>query len=146
METIYDAQIYQCHVTPMLCKELRDLGLTEMTTHQWKVYKHDTILDTTAFDMDDYYLSARKHVDFINPPVHVLPAYTIKDVEKVLPSWILTCDDLGNYEMSIHNIYKGVPPQTAKRLPDVYAMMLKEGIVRRVVSVEKINEKIARMV
>jgi len=135
---LQDNQLYACFVSPHLCKQLRDMGITHHSPYKWKVRKSITQLYTNAFDTDDYYIDGNKHTDTVNPPEHVLPAYSIKDIEKIIPGYLLTSDALG-YTIALDDLYN-MPVVNARRLPDVFAELVIMMIKKRLVPIPKVNE------
>lgn len=138
MMIIIETSRTSCFVAPNICKHLTDAGLGTETAYQWKIYNDVAKLSTHVFDLDNYYEEGFKATDFIYPPQVVLPAYSIKDVEKLLPiGYLLTITEKG-YEASLNSLYPGESCK-AQRLPDVFAMLLLQSIRNRYVDIEKIN-------
>jgi hypothetical protein len=137
MNNLIDNPLHQNFVSPWLCKDLNDLGLTSHTIYQWKVRLNTTDLFTVAFDIDRYYVDAVKHIDHVNPPLDVMPAYSTKDVEKCLPHWLMTFGQNG-YEVSLDQMF-GMESKTAQRMPDAFAMLLKEMMMKGKIDVIKAN-------
>ena len=86
-----DIKILGDVVSPVYCEELRELGVTDKVTHWWvtdKDYK-DCTLKCYEFDMDLIYYNADKAIFHINRSV-VFPAYTIKDMDKCIPPYLVS--------------------------------------------------------
>lgn len=127
-----------CFVSPKICNDLVVAGLCAETAYKWKVYNDIAKLSTHVFDLDNYYEEGFQAQDFINPPRIVLPAYSIKDVEKLLPiGYLLTISDNG-YEASLSSLYPGESCK-AERMPDVFAKLLLQTIRYNYVSLKEIN-------
>lgn len=137
---ILNLPLYQGFVSPALCDQLQRFGVTTDTPFHWRLTGTITELYSFAFDKDDYYRSAYANIDYICQPVGIIPAYQIKDVEKPLPPYLLAHHEKG-YVVMCDNLY-GLQEQTADRLPDVYAMMLLEGIKKRVIKIDFTNHVI----
>ena len=131
--------VYQDLVSPHLCQRLQRFGVTANTSFHYRLTAGITEINSYAFDKDDYYVKADANVNFISG-VGIVPAYTLKDVEKALPPYLLTRQENG-YLLVCDNIY-GLPEQTAQRLPDAFAQMLLAGIKDRLIKVEYTNRLI----
>lgn len=148
--TVYDNALYQGFVMPILCKDLYEIGVRCESIYQWKCYSKNGTFDaaitlqTAAFDFDKYYVQARQLIDTANPPSHVLPAFSLKDVEKCLPDYLLSYEN-EVYELSLDKAY-GLTSHKATRMPDVFALMLKDALQKRVLQVEHINNVISKLV
>lgn len=140
MQHFVDNPIFENFVSPILCNDLLNLGLTPHTVYKWKTYGDLSLLFTNYWDFDNYYSDALKLQDEANPPLEVLPAYSIKDVEKGLPDYLLRKDG-DEYEVALEKIYQS-GFHKAKRLPDALALMLKEVISKGRVSLHTVNFKI----
>lgn len=140
-----DNSLYENFVSPNLCSHLKVAGLCAVSNFKWVIRGTEVRLETDLFDMDEYYKSSKSLLyDFNNPLI--LPAYTVKDVEKCLPAYLLTkgtfeCD----YEISLDQIFK-VESKKSSRLPDALAEMLLEAIKKNIVSLPRINWIIAKQV
>lgn len=127
-----------CFVSPKLCSELMIAGLTKDMPYVWKIYKDLAKIHTYTFDYDDYYKSGDAHNDFITPPTEIWPAYSIEDVERILPiGYFMTCNEKG-YEISLSSIYQ-MESCKAERMPDAFALMLLLAIRKRVIDLRKCN-------
>lgn len=138
MIIIIETSRTNCFVSPNICKDLVVAGLTTETAYQWKIYYDVAKLSTFVFDLDNYCQAGSKATDFIYPPHEVLPAYSIKDVEKLLPiGYLLTITEKG-YEASLSSLY---PAESCKsdRMPDAFALLLLQSIRNRYVDLKKIN-------
>lgn len=140
MRHFVDNPIFENFVSPILCNDLLNFGLTPHTVFRWKVHGDVCMLYTDYWDFDNYYSDAIKLQDEINPPTHVLPAYSIKDVEKGLPDYLL-CKTGDEYEVALEKIYN-TGFHKAKRLPDALALMLKEVITKGRVNLHTVNYQI----
>ena len=134
----FDSPIYQCFVTDSLCKDLHEAGLTPHTCYHYKVEGNRTTLCTYIFDHDDYYANGDKLLDQWGGNHHIVPAYQLKDIEKILPGHYLLQRNEKGYELMLEDIY-GLPAQTATRMPDVFALMIREGLKKRVIKLEHAN-------
>jgi hypothetical protein len=138
-----DQPLYQCFVQPELCQQLNVLGLTDKVPYLWKVFATDTVLYTKEFDVDDYYTSSVKHVECICPPQKVIPAYTIKDIEKCLPSDGYSLQrNRGTYYLYTTNYFQRF---RAERMPDAYAACLQQYILDGRIRLRDINMLIAKV-
>lgn len=136
---INETQLTENFVAPYLCRHLMQAGLASDVAYCWHVSNGLATLITFAFDPDGYYKDGTSHQHFINPPQAILPAYSIKNIEKLLPAgYLLTLNENGIYQVSLINIYQG-DGETDERLPDAYAKLLLQSIKRRIVNILKIN-------
>lgn len=140
---MFDHPMYNCFVTPILCKDLLLAGLTKQTIYQWKIRDKVASLHTSAFDMDGYYKDALQVLDKYTDLI--LPAYSLKDVEGPLNDYLLTCSASGEYEVSLSTYYN-LQSYKAPRLPDAFALLLYEAIRKGIISAEKINNKILQVI
>lgn len=134
----FDDPLYDCFVTPILCKDLAEFGMAKTTIYEWRIRNKVAMLVTRVFDQDNYYKDAIELIDQINPPDHVIPAYTIKDVEKGLPEYLLTHSESDGYEIGLAKIYD-MDSQKAFRMPDAIALLLIEANRKGVVKINKIQ-------
>jgi hypothetical protein len=154
-----DQPLYQDFVSPQLCKELMHLGLTPDVPYHYRIFGSISELNTFAFDKDDYYQLSQGDIDFINnaklnpfkttegfvkiadtQPVRFekVPAYQVKDMEKLLPgNWLLQKNEKG-YELLLERIY-GIQEQVAFRLPDVFAQAVVFGLKKRIMKLQNVN-------
>lgn len=138
MHIIQDSPLTECIVSPDLCKQLQDLGVTQFVSYQWRIRGADAELACYAFDPDQYYFKGNALADYINKGFS-LPAYHLKAVEKILPpEYLLTYGAAGNYELSLGDIYR-MDSVKSTRLPDVYALMLLACLKRHVVDLNHVN-------
>jgi len=139
MTIILDTSRTNCFVSPSLCKHLEDAGLSTHVQFHWKVYHGIAKLVTNAFDTDNYYAEGERLADYASPPNFVLPAYSIKDVERLLPvGYLLTCNETGKYEASLSDLYL-CNSSVADRMPDAFALLLLEGLRKKVIDLKKLN-------
>jgi hypothetical protein len=74
-----------------------------------------------------------------NKPLVVIPAYTIKDIEKILPrGYLLQLNENCQYKLMLGNQYS-IQPVTGNRMPDTYTAMALAIIKHRLVNLEKAN-------
>lgn len=134
---ITDTETLQNYVSPLLCSDLKYAGFNCKSTFFWKVYDDQVSLDTYIFDLDHYYRDGSLLLDKIAPPKEILPAYTIKEIEKHLPDFCV-CRVNTSYELSIDEHY-GVQSIKDERLPDLFALMMLACIRKRVINPNKIH-------
>lgn len=137
MKTICENSLIQNFVMPVLCHELVACGLDAKTIYQWKVRRHVTTLVTNAFDQDNYYVAGNEHIDSIDPPSHIIPAYSTKDIEKCLPDYLLATGPEG-YRLVLDKFYE-IPEAISPRMPDAFAMLLITMIKKSMVDLSKIK-------
>lgn len=138
MGLVIETSRTSCFVSPDLCKHLTDAGLTSESTYHWRIYNGIAKIWTYAFDPDDYYRDGHKLQNYASSSCIVLPAFSIKDVERVLPSGFLLTLTENGYEASLNDIYAG-DSCTADRMPDVFAKLLLQSIQKRYVDLKKVN-------
>jgi|ERR1035437_1474216 hypothetical protein len=133
MITFNTSSLYKPFVVPILCRDLVLAGFTAPANYQWKIRNKEALLYTTVFDADDYYKESIAHLDYINPPDHIYPAYTIMDVEEPLKDYMITCSAAGEYEISMHSMYN-IESYKAPRMPDAIALLLLGAIRKGIVN------------
>lgn len=124
-ESFLDNPLCQCFVSPKLCKELYEAGMVGSLFYIWRTEKAVPELFTLAFDEDKYYLQGFNNLISINQ-LKFIPAYQVKDMEKLLPDYLL-CKTNIEYELSCSNLFQ-FDVEKNKRMPDVFAMMVLKGI------------------
>lgn len=128
-----DSTIYQDFVKPSLCIELMSAGLIPFTAFKWRVKKNDTQLRTILFDLDDYYIDGFNQLDIIDNPLY-LKAFQIKDMEKLLPDYLLSRNN-NMYELHCSSLFN-MDVETSDRLPDVFAITVLKAIQHKKINVE----------
>ncbi len=127
-------------VSPNLCKDLLTAGVTYNAQYRWKIYNNrEASLTTNIFDLDDYYVAGERQIDMMYPPISVLPAFTIKDIERCLPPYFLSRTDKNIYQVSLDHLYN-TDTVGSQRLPDAFALILLESIRKRIVDLKVINQ------
>lgn len=143
-EASFEKAQYYNFVNPNICRMLRLAGLTEKSVYQWHVTNNIANLVTYFFDKDDYYSAAAVEIYKVTNPV-IIPAYSLKDMEMVMPGgYSLLKDDFDNYELSLDMLWN-VPAVKGKRLPDVFAEMLLQLIRSRIINPETANNRIVEL-
>lgn len=136
---IKESPLTENFVAPYICKHLIEAGLSPNVPFQWKIGNGLAELFTYAFDPDGFYKDGDQVINLLNPAQAILPAYNIKNIEKILPSgYLLTHNEIGLYEVSLMNIYHG-EGCAADRMPDAFAKLLLHAIFKRLVDLKKIN-------
>lgn len=125
-------------VCPNLCEALVVAGLTEKVLYQWRVKMDYIELCTKEFDPDNYYADSAPLLNIVTPPLRRLPAYSIKDVEKVLPADYCIEFRNGEYQASLGKIFE-TEHAHADRLPDAIAKLLLNALQKRIVDLKKVN-------
>lgn len=127
-----DSTIYQDFVKPSLCIDLMNAGLLPFTAFKWRVNGNSTQLHTILFDLDNYYLEGFQHLDIIDKPTY-LKAFQVKDMEKLLPDYMLTRNN-NIYELHCSNLFD-MAVETADRLPDVFAITVLKAIKHKKINI-----------
>jgi hypothetical protein len=130
MHQLIDNPKYTMFVNPQLCSDLQQLGLTSTTVFQWKIYADRLLLNTHVFDVDDYNSQAMANTDAIDPPLLVLPAYTIMDMQNLIPSYKSVCNQR-NYMVTVDRYVRAAITFYSERLPDAMAMVIKELLLQK---------------
>lgn len=138
-----DSPLYSGFVKPELCKLLFLAGITGHTPYHYRIVDGLAELNTYAFDRDDFYAQAMANMDYVRA-AEIVPAYQLKEVEKVLPDYLL-CRNNGAYEVTIDRMYEIHYCVVDRRLPDAFACMLLEAMKRRIIYPAKINELITKL-
>lgn len=139
LKELIEQPIYKNFVAPVLCKDLVQLGFTQMIPYQWNVYPATVVLNTHAFDIDEYYKAGQKHIDSIVPVLERIPAYSIMDVDTVISGYSLIKDPFSTHYIA-HTIYtQNIYCKKAVRAPDALALLLIELIINKVLNVKNIN-------
>ncbi|HVZ95418.1 MAG TPA: hypothetical protein VG847_00980 [Chitinophagaceae bacterium] len=132
-----------CFVSPLYCAELHGLGLSDKVLFFWEVYGNYAELKTHNWDVDSYYIDGEKAKHAISLPDRIIPAYNIKDIEKLIPpDWVLVFSPFGEYQIMPSNLYERIEGCASIRLPDVFALHLIECIRKHAVDLKIINERI----
>lgn len=117
-----DTSLYANMALPHLCSDLARAGLTHETIFFWKITLGNISLETFAFDPDKYYLEGNRLVeDVMHTFAHLVPAYSLKDLERCLPTrdYALYMED-AIYCLTF-DMGKLTYKYTAERMPDVFA-------------------------
>lgn len=146
MSNILDTPVYDGFVSPQLCKQLKEQGLSG-SAFAYRMHANIAELITYAFDKDDFYLQADENVGYVNNVgrniIEHLHAWSIKDMEKLIPgNWLLQKNERG-YEVMCESIYQ-LPAQTADRLPDAFAKVVLIGLKTRVLKLAYCNQLIVQ--
>lgn len=137
-----DLPPYQNFVTPLLCKDLEVAGIICQTSYSWIIRNNEISLFTILFDQDDYYLNGQKAINNLCPPQDIINAFSIKDVEKIIPEDYMLLKTGKYYEICFNKLYN-IQPVQALRMPDAFAMMALELIRKRIIDIKKANECIS---
>ncbi len=138
-----DNPLYQCFVSPKICQDLVNAGLmvNEISFH-WRLNRCHAELFTLEFDEDNYYRQAFKNLEHFSR-IELIPAFQIKDMEKLLPDHILSKNNI-EYELNCSSLFE-FEVQKNTRMPDVYAMMVLKGIEQHKIdpglAIKKISAK-----
>lgn len=73
--------------SPKYCRNLALAGLDARLPFFWKIYGNSCFLNSYAFDKDGIYENRAATVDSLVPPTITLPAFSISDLDKVLPDY-----------------------------------------------------------
>lgn len=135
-----ESPVTRCFVAPLYCQQLEAAGFHTKTIYTWKIY-HDLVkLHTTAFDADGMNAQAYANQDFIAPPILVIPAYSIMEVEREIPKdYCLSFTKDYEYVLMPSTLWP-VEGVTDIRMPDVFARHLLDCIRHRVIAFDKINK------
>lgn len=147
MSNILDIPIYQDFVSPQVCKQLMWQGLNS-GPYAYRLHGNIAELVSYAFDKDDYYLQADANVGYSNNvyrnAIQHVPAFSIKDMEKLIPgNWLMQKTELG-YEIMCESLYQ-LPAQIDLRLPDAFAKVVLHGLKSRTLKLEYCNKLITQM-
>lgn len=134
-----DKPLYQCFVSPGLCSMLHDAGLKIQAPFCWRFTGTKACLFSLVFDEDHYYQQALENINHIDQLV-LIPAFQIKDMEKLLPDYMLTKNNV-EYELFCSSLFE-FDVQKSNRLPDVFAYMVIKGIEQRKIDVSLAIKKI----
>ncbi|HRN80180.1 MAG TPA: hypothetical protein PKY29_04320 [Ferruginibacter sp.] len=130
-------------VQPELCIALTQAGVSPRTLYTWKLRGFIAELHTLCFDPERIYEQMEANIEFIHrKPAY--PAFSISDVENMLPDFYLERSAIGDYHLNCDNMY-GLEQCTHKRLPDVFALMVLQAIKRRVISPEAVTIKLNQL-
>ena len=132
-----NSPLYSGFVSPALCQQLYNAGVSPHTGYHYRQVDGATELRTYAFDKDDYYAAGDKHLDLIMRAT-IIPAYSLADIAMMIPgNYYLHYNECG-YQLMLEKLYS-IPEQTADRMPDAFALTLLDGLKRRVLKVQAIN-------
>lgn len=129
---VINSSLYQDFVYPNICRALMEQGLKVNTVYKWRILNGQATLTTNAFDKDEYYIQGNKHTDAIEKPGYI-QAFQIKDMEKLLPDYMLTRNNT-EYELHCSNLFD-MEVEKANRLPDVFAITVLKAIESKKINV-----------
>ncbi len=137
---------YGLFVLPSISKQLQMAGLTTKIILFWDLFKHGNTdaykLGTFFWDADAYYKSADTIINAVCK-VERIPAYSLHDIDFLLPPDYLLERNANGYTISLNGIWH-LRNVSNKRLADCYGLMLLQMIANRCVSVSEMNSKIER--
>lgn len=137
----FDLAPYNLFVLPSICRQLEEAGVTHQLITWWKSNDITTSLETFFWDQDNYYMNDDKAIDLASNATKT-PAYSIMDIEQLMPKDYSISKTQTHYELMVSNVWP-VEMVVAERMADCFALMLLQLIIKRLVSVEEINKKIA---
>ncbi|MBA3706569.1 MAG: hypothetical protein H0W84_11935 [Bacteroidetes bacterium] len=110
----------------------------EVPHFYWKVYTNVVKLVSFAFDGNHYYREESMLADKLCPPSSFVPAWTVMDIQKFFPPYLVSSSGTDCFEISIDSNYP-CEPCIANRLPDAFAKMMLLGISKRIFQKETIK-------
>lgn len=124
MINMLSSPLYSPFVEPTLCQRLHNYGLKASNYFNWvmDMDRMEATLISLAFDPDGYYAQASANVLFVNGEGNVIPAFTIEDMQSILPNWFMTRCNGDVFELECAFF-----PETqiqAPRIADAFALMV----------------------
>jgi hypothetical protein len=139
---------YNLFCLPSVSRALHESGLTNKVILWWDLIKDGSIesynLRTFFWDYDAYYVASQSIIDSVNKGIKI-PAYSITDIEQLLPPDYLFQKQGTDFTISIDKIW-GAPAVTSKRMADCYGAMLLQLIIQRSVSIEELNKNLEKSI
>lgn len=134
-ETIFSDEF----VSPDLSATLYEMGITHKVPYSFKIGKDFCIPFTYEFDTENIYRQMDANV-FITGGIKTIPAYRVKDLERVFQGYTVTKKDTDHYQIAMSH---GISMYTAssERLPDVFACLIIQLLQGKKVNINEINER-----
>ncbi len=140
----FDKAPYQLFARPSICDQLQKEGLSGDVLLWWAMNGAECRLCTYFFDNDNYYAAVQSVIESVSK-WEKLPAYSIVDLEKLLPhGWLASRNNLGQYEVCIDDMWK-LEPVVSPRLADALALMLLHAIKAGVLKVGQLNQQLKNL-
>lgn len=130
-------------VSPHLCKQLLEYGVTARTTFSWRLFPDGWRVWTYAFDPCQLYKETDRALYMNFPqakPREIVPAFTTGDMARVIPGFLLS-SGMNDFELSLDEIYGNVCVRDA-RIPDAFARAVIELLRMPQYNSEWISERI----
>jgi len=130
-------------VSPHLCKQLYELGVSCDTAYTWRLFPDGYRLWTYAFDPCGMYKDTDRALYMQFPgakPKEIIPAFTAGDMENGIPGYLIS-KAFEDYELSLEATYGTLHVKDA-RLPDVFARCVVELLRMPGYGAEWVNQKI----
>lgn len=123
--------MYRSFVSPHLCHKLKIAGIEAATPIFWEVNNCEAFLKSYFFDADNYYKNADELINTCKPPLEILNAYQLTDMELLLPKYLLINDVEGGYSLMLDDMYHTKSIKDT-RLADLFAKMVLECIANKI--------------
>lgn len=137
-QTLANMDVRANYASPSICQKLHDIGLTNQVSAIWKVYEKETVLVGYQFDTDDYYKQADANYDVIVPPIVNVPAYSIAELEILLPDYRMSMIQ-GEYQIHYDRYRTTKNTVRSNRLADAFAEAVLDLIQNNIINIEKAN-------
>lgn len=131
------------YASPAICQQLNDLGLTDKVSAFWKVYQKECLLVSYEFDTENYYRQADGNLDFITPCLQTIPAYTIAELELLMPDYSMSMIS-GEYKINYSRYITSNFKSSSNRIADAYALAVLDLIQNNIIIIEKANAAICQ--
>lgn len=135
-ETIFSDEF----VSPELSATLYHMGITNKVPYSFKIGKDFCIPFTYEFDTENIYRQMDANV-FITGGVATIPAYRIKDLERVFESYSFNKKGTDHYQVSTTIRFKNYSA-SSERMPDVFACLIIQILQGKITTVKEVNERI----
>lgn len=123
--------MHAAFVSPVLCKDLMETGLTDKTPFHWKLKNGEAFIWSNSFDPDGYYDNAEELINQIYTTISI-PAYTCADIEKLVGDFFHICKK-GEHEVTAYH-HTRIGTRRAPRYADALALIAIEILKRRIIS------------
>lgn len=130
-------------LSPSLCSSLVLLGITEAVPYHFKMGADFCLPFTYVYDTDNIYAQMDANV-FCTDAVKRIPAYRIKDLERVFDGYTIVKKDRNHYQMAMMHINKTYSVSD-ERMPDCFGKMILELLQRKIIEPGVLNDKMTRL-
>jgi hypothetical protein len=130
-------------VSPVYCVYLVEQGMNIETPYYWRITNEEARLMTHVFDIDESHRQALANQDYINPIVKKLPAFSLGDMQLIIPDYFLS-RHYGAFTLSCDKMF-GLDDVSADRMPDAFAIMALQCFRTKITNIELATKKMMNL-